>query len=72
MIHLAELKSWFQIVEASIKLLKEHDGPHKILDLGTGSGCLLLSILSELPDLRGTGVDISQPALEVGMWSSHS
>jgi len=37
----------------------------KVLDLGTGSGCLLLSILSEFPEASGLGVDISQEALDV-------
>lgn len=35
-----------------------------ILDLGTGSGCLLLAILSELQDAIGMGIDISQKALQ--------
>jgi release factor glutamine methyltransferase len=30
-----------------------------VLDLGTGSGCLLLALLSELPEARGLGVDLS-------------
>ncbi|MGA7327146.1 MAG: peptide chain release factor N(5)-glutamine methyltransferase [Rhodomicrobium sp.] len=37
----------------------------KILDLGTGSGCILGAVLSELPAARGVGVDISFAALEV-------
>ncbi|KAJ1972299.1 hypothetical protein H4R35_004754 [Dimargaris xerosporica] len=36
-----------------------------VLDLGTGSGCLLLSLLHHLPDARGVGVDLSQLALDV-------
>jgi release factor glutamine methyltransferase len=36
-----------------------------ILDLGTGSGCLLLALLKEIPDARGLGVDISAEALSV-------
>ncbi len=36
-----------------------------ILDIGTGSGALLLALLSELPNARGTGTDISAAALEV-------
>jgi release factor glutamine methyltransferase len=36
-----------------------------ILDIGTGSGALLLALLSELPNARGTGTDISTPALGV-------
>lgn len=35
----------------------------KLLDLGTGSGCLLLACLSELPDAVGLGLDISEDAL---------
>ena len=36
-----------------------------IIDLGTGSGCLLLSLLHEFPNAKGTGVDISRDALEI-------
>jgi len=35
-----------------------------ILDFGTGSGCILLSILKELNFSRGTGIDISSKAIE--------
>ncbi len=34
-----------------------------ILDIGTGSGCILISLLSELKDSKGIGVDISREAL---------
>jgi release factor glutamine methyltransferase len=37
----------------------------RLLDLGTGSGCLLLALLSELPDAWGLGVDIDEGALAV-------
>ena len=37
----------------------------RILELGVGSGCLLLSILSELPDSQGVGVDLSSKALKI-------
>lgn len=39
--------------------------PYKILDLCTGSGCILLSLLSEVPSAAGTGTDISEEALQV-------
>ncbi|WP_422345331.1 peptide chain release factor N(5)-glutamine methyltransferase [Parasphingorhabdus sp.] len=37
--------------------------PNMILDLGTGSGALLLAALSEFPEARGVGMDASAPAL---------
>ena len=55
------------LVEAALEILKEekrHRSSLKILDLGTGSGCILLSLLSELPDAWGVGVDIDHSALQ--------
>ena len=37
----------------------------KILDIGTGSGCILLSILKEKKDFYGTGIDISKKCIEI-------
>lgn len=37
----------------------------RVLDLGTGSGCILLSLLADRPAARGVGVDASLPALRV-------
>jgi len=36
-----------------------------ILDIGTGSGCILLSILKELPLSRGIGIDISAKTIKI-------
>ncbi|KAH7460259.1 Release factor glutamine methyltransferase [Phytophthora ramorum] len=46
--------------------------PLRILDIGTGSGCLLLSALSEFPQATGVGVDISPGALAVAERNARS
>lgn len=53
------------IVEAVLARLNDRAKPYDILDLGTGTGCLLLSLLKALPAARGTGADISPAALSV-------
>ena len=48
------------------KLIKIYKGRKiSILDIGTGSGCILISLLSELIDSNGVGIDISKKALVV-------
>ncbi len=53
------------LVEAVLGRIADRDAALRILDLGTGSGCLLLALLSELPHASGVGVDISAEALAV-------
>jgi release factor glutamine methyltransferase len=56
------------VVEAALRVLDRKElrrSSLHIADLGTGSGCLLLALLSELPNARGVGTDVSNPALEV-------
>ena len=56
------------IVEAAVMWALANSakmGPMRCLDLGTGSGCLLLALLSELPQATGVGIDLSLDALGV-------
>ena len=50
------------IVEQGVKFLSGFKRP-TVLDLGTGTGCLLLSILAECPDATGLGLDLSMEAV---------
>ncbi|WP_092169989.1 peptide chain release factor N(5)-glutamine methyltransferase [Bosea sp. OK403] len=53
------------IVEAALGVLAERrDQAISILDLGTGTGCLLVALLSECKAARGVGIDLSQEACE--------
>jgi release factor glutamine methyltransferase len=56
------------VIEAVLALADEfglRDRPLRILDVGTGSGCLLVTLLAELPLSTGLGTDVSVEALEV-------
>ena len=50
------------IVEEAVSLAHNN---MSILDLGTGSGCIIESILSEFPQMRGVAIDISAETLDV-------
>jgi len=50
------------LVEAVLARIPDRAAPLRLLDLGTGSGCLLLALLSELPRAWGVGLDRSPGA----------
>lgn len=52
------------MVEKALILLKDTPFPH-LLEFGIGSGCVLLSVLKELTNSRGIGIDVSAHALTV-------
>jgi release factor glutamine methyltransferase len=51
------------LIEAALALMPGRTEPWRILDLGVGSGCLLLTLLREFPNARGVGMDASAAAL---------
>jgi len=53
------------LIEAVLEHKPDRQSPLRILDLGTGTGCLLIAILSEYPHAEGIGIDISAGALEM-------
>lgn len=53
------------LIEGILDWVDDRSRPLRVLDLGTGTGCLLLALLSELPAASGLGVDASENALAV-------
>lgn len=53
------------LIESILGSITNHTERLSILDLGTGSGCLILALLSELPNASGTGIDISSSACKI-------
>ena len=51
------------LVEAVLRRLPERGAALRLLDLGTGTGCILLALLSEFPAATGYGVDIAAGAV---------
>jgi release factor glutamine methyltransferase len=46
------------LIESALAALGERERVYRVLDFGTGSGCLLLALLSEYPKASGIGVDV--------------
>ncbi len=55
------------LVSAALEVARDGDSSKelRVLDLGTGSGCILVSLLHELKNATGVGTDLSLPALEI-------
>jgi len=57
------------IIEQVLKIYSK-DVQLQVLDIGTGSGCILLSILKERPNFYGTGIDISKKSINVSKFNA--
>lgn len=56
------------LIEAALALVERRGWRGKrlkLLDLGTGTGCILVTLLAELPQATGIGTDLSAPALDL-------
>ena len=53
------------LIEAALAYFPNRAAPLAVLDLGTGSGCLVLAALYEYPNAMGLGIDASEKALAV-------
>ena len=57
------------IIEEALKISK-NKFKLKVLDIGVGSGCIILSILKERKDFNGVGIDISQKSIGLSKLNS--
>jgi release factor glutamine methyltransferase len=53
------------LIEVALRLMEDRQQPWRVLDLGVGSGCLLLTLLKEFAAARGVGLELSPSALAV-------
>ncbi len=60
------------LVTAVLERVADRKANLRLLDFGTGSGCLLLSLLHELPEAQGLGIDQSEAALAVARGNAAS
>jgi release factor glutamine methyltransferase len=58
------------LVEAALKLYPARP-PARILDLGTGSGAIIVALLHEWPDTQGVATDLSGAALDIARRNAH-
>jgi release factor glutamine methyltransferase len=58
------------IIEQILKIYSK-ESQLQLLDIGTGSGCILLSILKERPNFYGTGIDISKKSINVSKFNAN-
>ena len=57
------------IVEESLNFLPKHKSK-RIMDIGTGSGCIIISLLKERPCYSGVGLDISKNAIKIAKFNA--
>jgi release factor glutamine methyltransferase len=60
------------VMEAALALYPAGQFPGRILDLGTGTGCLLLAFLHDRPGTFGVGVDRSEAAARLARWNARA
>lgn len=53
------------LIELAVASVSDREKERRVCDLGLGSGCLLFALLTEWPQAKGVGVDISSDALSV-------
>jgi len=53
------------LVETAIEWINQHEKTKKVVDVGCGSGAIIISLLNHFSEIEGLGIDISRGALNV-------
>ncbi|QNT79128.1 peptide chain release factor N(5)-glutamine methyltransferase [Entomobacter blattae] len=59
------------LIETVLKKIPHREEPLRVLDIGTGTGCILLSVLSEYCRATGLGTDISEAVIALATENAH-
>ncbi len=59
------------LVESALDWLKNHPMARRAVDIGSGSGCIAVSLLKNCPDLQMCAIDISAEAVKVAQRNAH-
>jgi len=59
-----------ELIVEQVLSISSKDSKLRILDIGTGSGCILLSIIKERLNFYGTGIDISKKCINVSEYNA--
>ena len=57
------------IIEETLKLIRP-ESSKRLLDVGTGSGCIIISLINERPKCNGIAIDISRKALKIAKFNA--
>jgi release factor glutamine methyltransferase len=60
------------LIQAVLDRVTDRNAPLRLVDFGTGTGCLLLTLLHDLPNATGLGVDVSAAALKIAAGTARS
>ena len=53
------------LVETAIEWINRHDKTIRVVDVGCGSGVIIISLLNQFPQIKGVGTDVSRKALNI-------
>jgi release factor glutamine methyltransferase len=55
------------LVSEALNWIQNHPGQNRVVDVGTGSGCITVSLAQNMPSIHMSAIDISMPALKIAM-----